>query len=416
MPNKPIPTSDRTRDQRGIVLIVLAAAAAALLGAAGLALDLGRFYVVKAELQNFTDASSISAAHQLDGTTAGLAAAADEVAVDPNRWAFGTQSVSSYVVEFALAADGPFVAAPGVAAGYRYVRVTASASPNNTFARILPGVGATTLVRASSVAGQVAVTGLGDGVLPYSPDAHDPLDVTGNYGFLLGRQYTLRWDNRVGGNAPPDSFKTSIDGVELVGCDADMTSASFQPGETSNSQRGYIDLADLNPLTGGGGAALIKNTIASKVSFEKQIVPFQYWVTPEPGEKQTTLRALQDRASADTDTTSTRFFTTAQTAAGVPSAEVMKSTYRDATTYRVGDQRPPDGNGRRIVTVPVNDPQASGVVLGFAGFLLPTTPCAEVRVGNKKYYPCCGEYIGPVTRTGRPSAGSGGLFEVALVR
>ena len=46
------------------------------------------------------------------------------------------------------------------------------------------------------MAGQVRVTGLGDGVLPYSPDAHDPADATGNYGFLLGRQYTLRFSGR----------------------------------------------------------------------------------------------------------------------------------------------------------------------------------------------------------------------------
>jgi len=416
MPDSKDPFDKTSRARRGIVLIVLAAAAAAILGAAGLALDLGRFYVVKAELQNFTDASSISAAHQLDGTVAGFAAAASQVAADDNRWAFGTEAVAVYTVEFGASASGPFVAAPATGSGYRYVRVVASANPNNTFARILPGVGSTSLVRAASVAGQVVVTALGDGVLPYSPDAHDPLDATGNFGFLLGRRYTLRWDNKTGGNAPAGSFKTSIDGVELVGCEADMVSASFQPGETSNSQRGYIDLSDLDPLTGGGGAALIKNTIASKVTYKKQIVPLQYWITPEPGEKQATLDALQERASADTDITSQTFFTAAQTAPGVPSAEVMKSTYRDLTTYRVGDQRPPDGNGRRIVTVPVNDPAASGVVLGFAGFLLPTTPCAEVRVGNKKYYPCCGEYIGPVTRTGRPAAGTGGLFEVALVR
>jgi len=416
MRNRLLSLSQQYRKKRGIVLIVLAAAAAAILGAAGLALDLGRFYVVKAELQNFTDAASISAAHQLDGTSAGMDAARNEAATDANRWAFGTQTVSEYTVSFAQDADGPWAETPGSAEDYRYVRVVADANPNNTFAQVLPGVGATTLVRATSVAGQVLVTALGDGVLPYSPDAHDPTDATGNYGFLLGRSYTLRWDNKTGGNAPAGSFKTSIDGVELVGCDADMSTAGFQPGETSNSQRGYIDLADLDPITGGGGASLIKNIIWSKVSFEKQIEPYNYWVTPEPGEKQTTLSALQDRVDSDTDPTSARFFTTAQTAPGVPSAEVMKSVYRDSTTYRVGDTRPPDGNGRRIVTVPVNDPMSSGVVIGFAGFLLPPEPCAQVRVGNKKYYPCCGEYVGPVTRTGRPAAGGGGLSEVALVR
>ena len=46
-----------------------------LLGLAGLAIDIGRMYVIRAELQAFTDAAALSAALQLNGTDSGLARA-----------------------------------------------------------------------------------------------------------------------------------------------------------------------------------------------------------------------------------------------------------------------------------------------------------------------------------------------------
>ena len=43
-----------------------------LLGVLGLALDLGRLYVINGEEQSFADASGLAAAFEMDGTTAGL--------------------------------------------------------------------------------------------------------------------------------------------------------------------------------------------------------------------------------------------------------------------------------------------------------------------------------------------------------
>ena len=53
------------RQQRGAVMILFGAALAVLIGFAGLAIDLGRFFVIKAELQNAMDACALSAASQL---------------------------------------------------------------------------------------------------------------------------------------------------------------------------------------------------------------------------------------------------------------------------------------------------------------------------------------------------------------
>lgn len=394
--------------ERGVVVIVFALAAFTLMSTLGLGTDLARMYVAKNELQNFTDAASIAAAAKLDGTAAGLTAATTAATGNVNKWGFGAQSAGSVTVDFAQALAGPYQTAPGVATGYRFVRVSANGGVPLYFMGMLPGVGFSRTVGARSVAGQGAVPGLGDGVIPFSPDSHDPADPTGNYGFLLGRKYTLKYDKKVG-NPPAGTYLTSIDGVDLIGCDADMAAGAtgFQPGETSNSERGYIDLANLTPLDGGGGAALIRNAILSAVSFQDEIVPFMYNVVPQPGQIQTEIDALNERVASDTDTTTPAYYLSPQTASGVPTQEVMNSTYRDATTYHV-DPSVPLGNGRRIVIAPVNDPMAAGLVIGFGAFLLPPNPCAEVTVGPKKYYPCCGEYIGAGTVPGGGSAGSGG--------
>lgn len=398
--------------------MVVAASALVVVGLLGLSVDLGRMYVVKNELQNFTDAASIAAAHKLNGTNDGITAARVRALADTNRWNFGNDSVSDITVTFATDSTGNFSETPAIGSAYRFVRVDATAASELMFMGIFPGIGRAQNVNARSIAGQAAVAGMGDGVLPFSPDAHDPNDVTGNFGFLRGRNYTLRWDNLTGNTngLPANSYIESSDGVDLVGCDADMdgTTAGFQPGETSNSQRGYIDLADLEPIDGGGGAALIRYIVEGKASFEQSIVPYQYWVTPEPGEKQTVLGSMDDRVASDTDRSTATHYTTAQTAPETPSSESMNTSFR--SSYEVAEPRPPAGNGRRLVTVPVNDPLSNGVVIGFAGFFLPPEPCAEVKIDNHKYYPCCGEYVGSTLLNGGGSGANpgGGTFRISL--
>ena len=399
--------SRTSRRERGVVVIVFAVAAFTLMGMLGLGIDLARMYVAKNELQNFTDAAAIAAATKLDGTVSGFASAQTTAQNNVNKWGFGTQSAGAVTVDFAQALAGPYQSSPGVATDYRFVRVSANGGVPLYFMGMIPGVGYNRTVGAQSVAGQGEVPGLGDGVIPFSPDAHDPTDPTGNYGFLLGRKYTLKYDKKVG-NPPAGTYLTSIDGVDLIGCDADMAAiGSFQPGETSNSERGYIDLANLTPLDGGGGASLIRNAILSKVSFQDQIVPFMYNVVPQPGQIQTEIDALNERVASDTDTVTPTYYTAPQTAPGAPPQETMNSVFRDGTTYHV-DPEIPLGNGRRIVVAPVNDPMSAGLVIGFGAFLLPPDPCADVTVGPHTYKPCCGEYIGASTLPGGGASGSGG--------
>ena len=70
MPNIiPIRTKNFGRNlQSGAVAIIVALSLPVLIGMAGLALDLGKLYVTKTELQNAADACALAAAVELDGT------------------------------------------------------------------------------------------------------------------------------------------------------------------------------------------------------------------------------------------------------------------------------------------------------------------------------------------------------------
>lgn len=57
------------RRQQGAVAIVVALALVAMVGFLGLALDLGKLYVAKSELQNGADACALAAARDLTGAT-----------------------------------------------------------------------------------------------------------------------------------------------------------------------------------------------------------------------------------------------------------------------------------------------------------------------------------------------------------
>ncbi|HTD43841.1 MAG TPA: pilus assembly protein TadG-related protein, partial [Bryobacteraceae bacterium] len=64
-------TVRRRQKQSGFVLITMAAACIAMLGALGLAVDMGRIFIAKSETQAYVDAQAIAAALQLDGTSTG---------------------------------------------------------------------------------------------------------------------------------------------------------------------------------------------------------------------------------------------------------------------------------------------------------------------------------------------------------
>jgi uncharacterized membrane protein len=152
-------SSRNRRPKNGFVLIVTSIALTILLALAVLGVDIGRMYVIRAELQSFTDAAALTAAMELDGTDAGLANArtgATRLATGPHamQWDLGTRPITNVTTSFSE--DGhTWQDQPKQSGGSQYVRVAASEPAPVIFLRIFQSLTSTT-VAASSVASKTA--------------------------------------------------------------------------------------------------------------------------------------------------------------------------------------------------------------------------------------------------------------------
>jgi hypothetical protein len=125
------------RRERGIALIATAASLIAIVGIAGVSVDLGRMYIAKSELMAYTDAASVAAALQLDGTAAGITRAQNAAAgmasgANAMGWDFASKPVAGGTLQFAMGfaatpnAPDPatWAANPPNPSDYRFVQVT----------------------------------------------------------------------------------------------------------------------------------------------------------------------------------------------------------------------------------------------------------------------------------------------------
>src|SRR2546427_1437870 len=131
----------RTTDRKGFTLIATGFCVASLLGMLGLALDLGRVYITKNETQSFTDTAAMAAVLKLNGIS--FTAAKNAVLNNTrNQWNMGTTifaaSGGNTTIKTELARplvtndfkpdDATWSEGPATAAGYTFVRVTATAT------------------------------------------------------------------------------------------------------------------------------------------------------------------------------------------------------------------------------------------------------------------------------------------------
>lgn len=96
---------EECRSEKGFVLIATCIAMLVLLAVAGLAVDLGRMYVIKSELQAFADAAALSEAREIDGSDAGnkrARNAAVSLTEGPYamKWDMGTQPITDITSNF----------------------------------------------------------------------------------------------------------------------------------------------------------------------------------------------------------------------------------------------------------------------------------------------------------------------------
>ena len=355
--------------ERGYAVLTLAATATVLLSMVGLCVDLGRVYVAKNELQSYVDMAALTAVLELDGTSAGLTRATQAATSGPttgtytNKWNFSTTALSGVECKFATSAMGTYTANPGSATGIRFVQVNVTRPLPLYFLPILPNVPSPYSISVRAVAGQGAQNWLGEGADPFSPDVLSP-DPAADFGFEKGgaKLYTIKW-------APPGQRDKKV-GM----CNGDLGS----PYESGSEDRGYIDVGQ-----GTGNAGMI-DTIVDRDFFLSAPLTLGSTISVVGGNK-SIIDAMLIRLNQDTD--------------------IISETYaeyearKDANGKRVG-------NGRRVLTVPVN---FNNVIIGFAAFFMPN----NMACFSHNTRPCCAEFVGSAVWKGsRPGGGALGPIYV----
>lgn len=133
MKNRRMNQAGKNKRERGSILATSAIGMLSVLLAAGLAVDISRFYMAKAELQNAADAAAIAAVSGLNTGSLGITTATDFAVAAMNKYDLNHTAVSfpRGNVLFAKNLDGPYMseaAAQAQAASIRFVRVTTPAS------------------------------------------------------------------------------------------------------------------------------------------------------------------------------------------------------------------------------------------------------------------------------------------------
>jgi Flp pilus assembly protein TadG len=375
----------------GFTLIASAICSFAVIGSTGLAVDLGRMYIAKNEVQAFADAAAIAAAQQLDGTTVGITRAQVAAQSVTNRWNLGTQLVTNVNVEFsqpdpAGGMNFTWATAPNPATLYSVARVRANVPVTLFFMSALAGRNQS-YVGAQAIGAQTPVTSFKQGLFPFSPFGHMFEIGTGVpcganpqpgcrdqlSGLVVGNEYTLRW--------PSNPNPSSGGGGNM--CAGDRTDPVV-------SQR-MIDMAN---SAGGSERGFIENTAAS-VSRQTVINDYQSvtrsvgdLVTMTGGAMQTIYDALQER--------------------------ILQDTNQNATTSAAYFSGP--HNNRRVVACIINDGQVvngnqfRAVEIG-AFLLLPGSTYGSG--GNQGW---CAVYLGPFCQGCKGNAaGSSGAYVVKLL-
>lgn len=358
------------RSRNGFVLIVTCLSLVVLTGIAGVAVDVGRMYIGKNELQSFADAAAIAAALQLDGTTAGITRAQTAVSntatgTNAIKWDMGTKTVSNISTTFGIGLgnnpDKPdptsWTASPNPATNYRFVKVVATAAVPSIFmqafqALINSTAPSTNNVVSQGVAGQVLLTTFPVGLLPFSPIAPLPANPP-DWGFTQGTQYTIRYPTPNSGNV----------------CAGDVGQTYWN--NLPSQDRGYW---------GTNSASAIRGEIIDDTEYS--VINIGQPVPMVGGAKTTEGAALAARVLEDSDSTSATY-----------------AAYMSAG----------NGNGRRLVGLPINngpnyDPQF--VAIGIGEFFLLTPDIYNAVTGNT---PICAEYVGPFVQGSYYSGTGDGL-------
>lgn len=133
MKHRSLEPAGTRKQERGSILATSAIGMLAILLAVGFGVDISRFYLVKAELQNGADAAALAAVSALNGGKDGIDAAVAEATVKTvNNYNFNKTGIKITNVEFSTTLEGAYMpasVAKAQASNIHFARVTTEPSP-----------------------------------------------------------------------------------------------------------------------------------------------------------------------------------------------------------------------------------------------------------------------------------------------
>ena len=389
--------NSRRKSQHGMVLMTMAVTAIAMIGAMGLAIDLGHIFIVKNETQAYVDAAAIAAALQLDGTTAGITRANNAASNLSAAWNFSSTTLTNPTVEFSSASSGATWYAPAsvtsaLAPNMLYARVTKTVAPNIYFIPVvMTNKVYTQNVQSQAIAGQVdfasntvIALGLGPfmGVAACSGNVTD-CEATGpNFGLTVGQEYDIQWPQY---NSTRKNCGNGIGQINNCFVSPPCAGDVALNNGTANPEQEVVQNwgSKTNGYWGASGTSVINEYILDARQLGALAIGTDMTPYFSNGDKQGSANILDQRVNQDIANYDPSTATTS----------AQKLTSYLATTH----------NGRRIMPLPMVYPGSTGnqsQVVGYAAYLLETDQTSAG--GSSNYYahtngnqPYCAIYVGP---------------------
>jgi len=353
-----------------------------LLGMMGFAVDLGKMYLVRGELNQAASAMAMAAAAQLNGTTASTdtAATAANATLGANKYNFGSATLGTDTfltsqlqapaffdnVVAANAAVGSVAAssgADGTTARHVTINLTADA-PLLFWSLLTLGQSRKTSIAAAAVAGVSAPVCTACGIEPFAiqradTNDSDPVD----FGFVPGNLYTFGYQCAPG--AP-----TQLAGQNTTGRIDYLLINRFDAGSALLEDQQLFRLGSQGLLTStsttGWACSIIGST---ELLWTNGTVSASTQACAAATPNQFVLDAMCGLSSRLTDATPTA----CSNVSDVATLATAYSQDTDQTYYVAQDYASYVGNSRRLITVPVVETlstTAAMTVVGFRQFLI----------------------------------------------
>jgi Flp pilus assembly protein TadG len=262
-------------DQAGSVLVMTAIAMLTLFMVLGLAIDVSRIYMIRAELQNGADAAALSAARELNSGTTGIDNAAAAAVSSNLANTYGLKKLSVTIdqntgVEFAVNLDAPDSNGRGYVT-YQTYNTWAQATKEDfakdvRFVRVTTQTGSTSILFAVGVLGashgeaRQAVAGMSVGLnricdfYPVAVALTDPnpapgtimtlnfVQGSGNSATLSNMDYIILEVPDINGNGSPETAVLS--GGVTNACQSVGENVTFHMTPSANINNGPVQITD----------------------------------------------------------------------------------------------------------------------------------------------------------------------------